>query len=240
MGIVQGNCSIHGLTDFYDDDPNLGGKRGKCRACNSAATKLNDQLRIAACIRLFGSADFSSDGDWLTQLTREQRKQEIERQRLINASEDPEQVATIIQQIPDDIVEIENALNEQKAEEETSDEEETDEEAADEEDSDDEEQTEDTRGFIYIFRCESAWEGWVKAGEAKRVSDRLNTYQTYSPHRDYVLVASVYVANRGDAEKKLHEELEKHGQRDHEWFEVSIDTAMTVIEEFREEFGEEE
>jgi hypothetical protein len=237
VGIVQGTCPIHGLTDFYDDDPNLGGKRGKCVTCNSARTRANDKLRSDASLRLFGSRNYSTAGsDWYTQLTREERKQEIERQRLINASEDPEQVATIIQQIPDEIVEIENVLNEQKAEEDTPVEEETDEEVADEV----EQEAKDTRGFIYIFRCESAWEGWVKAGEAARVSERLNTYQTYSPHRDYVLVASVYVNNRHAAEDKLHEELETHGQRDHEWFEVSIETAMAVIEEFREEFGEEE
>lgn len=237
MGIVQGTCPIHGLTDFYDDDPNLGGKRRKCVACNSARTKANDKLRSDASLRLFGSRNYTTAGsEWYTALTRHQRKQEIERQRLINASEDPEQVATIIQQIPDDIVEIENALNQQKAEEENSDEEDTDGDSAEEVEN----EPKDTRGFIYIFRCESAWEGWVKAGEAKRVSERLNTYQTYSPHRDYVLVASVYVADRGEAEKKLHEELEKHGQRDHEWFEVSIETATAVIEEFREEFGEEE
>ena len=237
MGTVQGTCPIHGLTDFYDDDPNLGGKRGKCVACNSARTKANDKLRSDASLRLFGSRNYTTAGsEWYTELTREQRKQEIERQRLINASEDPEQVATIIQQIPDDIVEIENALNQQKAEEENSDQVDTDEESAEEV----EKKPKDTRGFIYIFRCESAWEGWVKAGEAGLVSERLGTYQTYSPHRDYVLVASVYVADRGEAEKKLHEELEKHGQRDHEWFEVSIETAIAVIEEFREEFGEEE
>ena len=237
MGTVQGTCPIHGPTDFYDDDPNLGGKRGKCVACNSARTNANDKLRSDASLRLFGSRNYSTAGsEWYTELTREQRKQEIERQRLINASEDPEQVATIIQQIPDDIVEIENALNEQRAEEETSDEEETDEEPTEEV----EQEPKDTRGFIYIYRCESAWEGWIKAGEAARVSERLKTYQTYSPHRDYVLVASVYVADRAEAEKKLHEALEKHGQRDHEWFEVSIETAMAVIEEFREEFGEEE
>lgn len=239
IGTVQGTCPIHGLTDFYDDDPNLGGKRGNCVACNSARTRANDLLRHGASRRLFGANTPKVGGTnhpWYTELTREQRKQEIERQRLINASEDPEQVTTIIQQIPDDIVEIENALNQQKAEEETSDEEAADEEPAEEV----EQEPKDTRGFIYIFRCESAWEGWVKAGEASRVSERLKTYQTYSPHRDYVLVASVYVADRGEAEEKLHEELEKHGQRDHEWFEVSIDTAITVIEEFREEFGEEE
>lgn len=238
MGIVQGTCPIHGLTDFYDDDPDLGGKRGKCVACNSARTRANDLLRYGASRRLFGANTPKVGGTnhpWYTELTREQRKQQIERQRLINASEDPEQVATIIQRIPDEIVEIENVLNEQNAEEETS-----DEEAADEEDSDDEEQTEDTRGFIYIFRCESAWEGWVVTGKARLVSDRLGTYQTYSPYRDYVLVAAVYVNNRHEAEDILQEELENHGRRDHEWFEVSIETAMTVIEEFREEFGEEE
>jgi len=239
MGIVQGNCPIHGDTDFYDDAPNLGGKRGKCVACNNETTHANDILRNAASKRLFGPDTPKVGGTnhpWYTQLTVHERKQEIQRQRLINASEDPEQVATIIQQIPDDIVEIENALNEQNTEEETSDEEETDEEPPEEVEQD----PEDTRGFIYIFRCESAWEGWVVTGKAGLVSDRLGTYQTYSPHRDYVLVAAVYVNNRHDAEDILQEELENHGRRDHEWFEVSIETAMAVIEEFREEFGEEE
>lgn len=75
MGTVQGTCPIHGLTDFYDDDPNLGGKRGKCRACNSARTKANDDLREDACFRIFGHRSFKQkDSDWLRGLTDEQRK----------------------------------------------------------------------------------------------------------------------------------------------------------------------
>jgi len=86
LGIEQGNCPIHGDTDFYDDDPILGGKRGKCRACNSARTLTNDKLRSDASFRLFGSRCYATAGsEWYTQLTREERKEEIERQRQINS-----------------------------------------------------------------------------------------------------------------------------------------------------------
>lgn len=55
MGTVKGICPINGLTDFYDDDPNLGVTQRKCVACDSVRTRVNYKLRRDDSLRLFGS-----------------------------------------------------------------------------------------------------------------------------------------------------------------------------------------
>jgi hypothetical protein len=230
-GFTTGTCPIHGETQFHSDTPEHGGHRNTCRQCKLDRQQENDRLRTDACIRLFGVVDFSPTSSWKTQLTFQQRRMEVERQRLINASEDPAEVAAIISAIPENIVEIENALNEQEAEGEQPDE---------EEENGEEDEPEDIRGFIYVFRCESAWVGWVVSGKAKRVSKRLGTYQTYTPNRDFVLVASAFVSERHQAEDELQERLEELGNRQNEWFQVTAEQAAEVVASLAEDFSEEE
>ena len=49
-------------------------------------------------------------------------------------------------------------------------------------------------GFIYGITNPS-WEGWVKVGRAKDTINRLNSYQTCSPLRDYEIKFSIKVKN---------------------------------------------
>ena len=76
------------------------------------------------------------------------------------------------------------------------------------------------KGEVYIIK-NPAWKNWYKVGKAVDSIDRCNSYQTSSPYRDYVLVTSVRVKDRGKAEREAHviaENLSK--ERNNEWFYI--------------------
>lgn len=71
-------------------------------------------------------------------------------------------------------------------------------------------------GFVYAITNPS-WPGFVKIGSAIDVYDRLGTYQTSSPFRDYSLIGYTFSHDRLQEEKKLLNSLHpKFG----EWCEV--------------------
>lgn len=88
----------------------------------------------------------------------------------------------------------------------------------------------DPRGHVYIITNE-AWRGWVKVGKAVDANDRLNSYQTSSPMRDYELYAAFNVRDRAQAEKLAHVTLDKRFERRNEWFKCDPDVAATLLEE---------
>ena len=61
--------------------------------------------------------------------------------------------------------------------------------------------------------------------------DRLNGYQTSSPMRDYKLIHSVYFKNRSKAEKNAHKLAGKIAERRGEWFNISNEQVIKVLEE---------
>tara|TARA_R110001592_G_scaffold15410_1_gene67193 strand:+ start:3159 stop:3806 length:648 start_codon:yes stop_codon:yes gene_type:complete len=75
-------------------------------------------------------------------------------------------------------------------------------------------------GEVYIL-ANPAWKNWYKIGKAVDARDRWNSYQTSSPHRDYVLITSKLVKNRGVAEKMAHSLAESLSRkRANEWFYI--------------------
>lgn len=76
------------------------------------------------------------------------------------------------------------------------------------------------KGEVYIIK-NPAWKNWYKIGKAVDSTDRCNSYQTSSPHRDYVLVTSIRVADRGKAEREAHTIAERLSKkRSNEWFYI--------------------
>ena len=70
--------------------------------------------------------------------------------------------------------------------------------------------------------------------------DRLMSYQTSSPHRDYVIIHKVKVDNRREAEKKAHREAEKISERfNSEWFYLDKQKAISILNEIKEEYTNE-
>ena len=74
--------------------------------------------------------------------------------------------------------------------------------------------------------------GRYTVGMAIDAEDRLKQYQTSSPYRDYVLVASWDVEDRREAEKQAHALLEQHYDRRGEWFVAYSDMAAERLEAF--------
>ena len=85
-------------------------------------------------------------------------------------------------------------------------------------------------GYVYLI-TNKAWLGWVKIGMAIDAEDRLNGYQTSSPHRDYVLEYSVYSDDRRKAEQQAHTKAAKLASEvKGEWFKLPVDQAKKVLD----------
>ena len=84
-------------------------------------------------------------------------------------------------------------------------------------------------GYVYVI-TNPAWPDWVKVGMAIDAQDRLNSYQTSSPLRDYELKYSVYCKDRRKAERKAHKSVEAICvDRKGEWFQLTVEDAVECI-----------
>jgi len=84
-------------------------------------------------------------------------------------------------------------------------------------------------GYVYVI-TNPAWKGWVKIGMAIDAEDRLKSYQTSSPYRDYQLLHSVYVTDRRAIERKAHRKISKIAEdKQNEWFQVDVIEAIDCI-----------
>ena len=85
-------------------------------------------------------------------------------------------------------------------------------------------------GEVYVI-TNPAWDGWVKIGMAVDAEDRLKSYQTSSPLRDYVLYYSYATENRRKSEAKAHRVLEQKYEKRNEWFLCTPSQAVEVLNE---------
>jgi hypothetical protein len=77
----------------------------------------------------------------------------------------------------------------------------------------------------------AAWPEWIKIGKAVDAEDRLSSYQTSSPLRDYTLIHYAYSDDRNVAERQAHVLAGKLGDKRNEWFKISNEDAVVVIEQ---------
>jgi hypothetical protein len=83
-------------------------------------------------------------------------------------------------------------------------------------------------GQVYVI-VNPNFPEWVKVGMAVDSEDRLNSYQTSSPFRNYVLNYSWNVSDRRAAESEAHTELQKMYERRSEWFKCTPEQAQEVV-----------
>tara|TARA_R100000951_G_C2630639_1_gene177538 strand:- start:780 stop:1373 length:594 start_codon:yes stop_codon:yes gene_type:complete len=84
-------------------------------------------------------------------------------------------------------------------------------------------------GEVYVI-TNKAWDGWVKIGMAVDAVDRLNSYQTSSPHRDYILIHKEFFSDRRRAEAQAHREARKVAKKHNsEWFKLDVYTATLIL-----------
>lgn len=82
-------------------------------------------------------------------------------------------------------------------------------------------------GFIYII-SNPAWPSLYKVGMTLDVQERLASYQTYSPYRDFKVEHFRFTSNRRKAEKELHKCLKDYNVRG-EWYEIPLLTAFKQL-----------
>jgi hypothetical protein len=78
--------------------------------------------------------------------------------------------------------------------------------------------------YIYVI-SNPAWGGWLKIGLSKDPKKRIQSYQVYSPLRDYRLEFMFKTFYGHRIEMKLKDKIEIRG----EWFNVSIDDVKKMI-----------
>jgi len=84
-------------------------------------------------------------------------------------------------------------------------------------------------GYVYAI-VNPAWPEYVKIGSAIDVDDRLNSYQTSSPLRDYRLVDYYFTEDRHKAESKIHDMFERQS----EWCKVSESDIRVIFKKEKE------
>jgi hypothetical protein len=90
-------------------------------------------------------------------------------------------------------------------------------------------------GHVYVI-TNPAWSGWVKIGMAIDAEDRLNSYQTSSPMRDFVLEHYVASNDKRKSEKEAHTKaLPLSTDAKGEWFKLSIEQAITILDNLDEQ-----
>ena len=90
-------------------------------------------------------------------------------------------------------------------------------------------------GYVYVI-SNKAWPGWVKIGMAVDVDERLNSFQTSSPHRDFILEHSVASSDRRKSEKEAHTRaLPLAVDSKGEWFKLSVEQAITILDNLDEQ-----
>ena len=73
--------------------------------------------------------------------------------------------------------------------------------------------------------------------KASFADDRLNTYQTSSPYRDYTILARIHINNRHKKELAMHRIFEDNAEaRRGEWFKISkTDAVLLFLQESKED-----
>ena len=84
-------------------------------------------------------------------------------------------------------------------------------------------------GQVYILYS-PAYPSWCKIGMAVDARDRLSSFQTGTPYRDYILVAAYDVPDRRKAETEAHNLLRETHASKNEWFVVGANVAKEILD----------
>lgn len=86
-------------------------------------------------------------------------------------------------------------------------------------------------GFIYII-SNSEFPNYYKIGVTSDINNRLRTYQTSSPHRNYKLEYYIYHPNCYLAEQKIRENMKYFAKEiKNEWYMVDLNIAKSRLDE---------
>ena len=83
-------------------------------------------------------------------------------------------------------------------------------------------------GYVYAI-YNPAWPEYTKIGCAVDVYDRLTSYQTSSPHRDYELVEYIFTDDRLELESLIHSKFETKG----EWVKANKEEMSDFLRQYK-------
>jgi len=83
-------------------------------------------------------------------------------------------------------------------------------------------------GFLYVI-TNPAWDGYYKVGKTTNLSNRLATYMTGSPLRDYNYLFTIEVDDVNIAERLAHQKLSEYYEIKGEWVVASKHEAIIKI-----------
>lgn len=86
-------------------------------------------------------------------------------------------------------------------------------------------------GFIYII-SNSEFPNYYKIGVTSDIDNRLRTYQTSSPHRNFKLEYYIHHPDCYLAEQKIRENMKFFAQEiKNEWYKVDLGIAKSRLDE---------
>lgn len=86
-------------------------------------------------------------------------------------------------------------------------------------------------GFIYII-SNSEFPNYYKIGVTSDINNRLRSYQTSSPHRNYKLEYYIHHPNCYLAEQKIRENMKYFAKEiKNEWYMVDLNIAKSRLDE---------
>jgi predicted GIY-YIG superfamily endonuclease len=89
----------------------------------------------------------------------------------------------------------------------------------------------DKSGYVYII-TNTAFDGYVKIGVTKNIKNRLRTYQTSSPHRNYKIEHYIHHPDCYKAEQEIHEMMNYFAlNKKNEWFQIDLEIAKNRLDE---------
>lgn len=88
------------------------------------------------------------------------------------------------------------------------------------------------KSSIYVI-TNPAWPEYVKLGRSKNVDNRLRTYQTHSPFKDYRVEFKTAVEDVYLFEKALKRKL---GTENGEWYKITVEDALKIINNIKDEY----
>jgi hypothetical protein len=89
------------------------------------------------------------------------------------------------------------------------------------------------KGFIYVL-VNPAWPNWVKIGQTDTPDKRLKQFWTATPHRDHEFVYLKETNDMDKAERQAHTIAESKTKRKNEWFKLTVEQAIEVLDNLDE------
>jgi len=97
----------------------------------------------------------------------------------------------------------------------------------------------DPSGWLYVV-TNPKWQRWVKIGVSRNLKKRLSSYNTSSPHKDYIVEWHKFHENSIQVEAFIHNlsTLNSIRGESKEWYNLSVQKCIPILEEVFRKFDD--